>query len=133
MKSMEDAFAREHAVSHKFDGLSLTTHDESDAVTVNPRYGNVDTIFEEITVQFAFDEDLESSRVYKRVAEYDYCDRSFKSSALRTNAWSVLSGLSLAAISVISVIALPVFENDVANPEHYTFGMPEALPVVGPC
>lgn len=131
MKSVEDVFADQHTVSHKFDAPSLTTRDESDVVTMNPQHGNVNTIFEEFTVQFAFDEDLESSRVYRRVARYDYCDRSFKSSALRTNAWSILSGLSLADISVISVIALPVFEDDIGNSEHYMFGMPEPSQLLG--
>jgi len=50
---------------------------------------------------------LGTSRVYRRV-EGNECDMSFGDSDVRTHAWSILSGLSLSDISVISVIALPL-------------------------
>jgi len=51
--------------------------------------------------------DLDRSRVYSRTQSND-SDVSFTSSAVRTNAWSMLTGLSLSDISVISVITLPI-------------------------
>ncbi|KAJ3557172.1 hypothetical protein NPX13_g9983 [Xylaria arbuscula] len=46
-------------------------------------------------------------------------DFSFRSSVAHTHAWSLLSGLSLADVSVLSVIALPLDLEDVANRHHY--------------
>jgi len=64
---------------------------------------------------------LEQTRVYARVQSND-CDGSFSSSAVRTNAWSMLSGLSLNDISVVSVIALPIFWEEVNRMgNHLTF------------
>jgi hypothetical protein len=54
-----------------------------------------------------FEIELYASRVYKRVDTYEE-DASFANSAVRTATWSMLSGLSLARISAISVIALPL-------------------------
>ena len=63
-------------------------------------------------------------------------DFSFRSSIARSNAWSVFSGLSLGDISIMSVVALPVYPDDISNPQHYDFGndsqsqqtQPQALP-----
>lgn len=49
-------------------------------------------------------------------------DYSMRSSIARTNAWSIFSGISLSNISEISVIALPLYSEDIANPQHYNFG-----------
>ncbi|KAI0187749.1 hypothetical protein EV127DRAFT_435930 [Xylaria flabelliformis] len=67
---------------------------------------------------FEFESDLETSRVYRR-ARRDTMDFSFRSSIARTHAWSALSGCSLANISVLSVIALPLDLEDIANRHHY--------------
>lgn len=67
-----------------------------------------------------FEDDLESSRVYRR-AQRDTMDFSFRSSIARSNAWSVFSGLSLSDISIISVIGLPVLPKDITNAYHYNF------------
>ncbi|CAG9982043.1 unnamed protein product [Clonostachys byssicola] len=50
-----------------------------------------------------FEADLESSRVYGRAKR------------------SMLSGISLSKVSNISVIALPIFAEDVSNRHHYSF------------
>lgn len=47
-------------------------------------------------------------------------DASFTSSAVRTHAWSVFSGLSLSQVSMISAIALPLYLDEISNPECYT-------------
>ncbi|KAI9713740.1 MAG: hypothetical protein M1812_006578 [Candelaria pacifica] len=70
---------------------------------------------------FAFDEDLQNSKVYKRTL-YSNSGESLVSSAARTTASSVLSGLSLADVSVVSVYALPVYANEISNRQFYTFG-----------
>ncbi|KAF4634125.1 hypothetical protein G7Y89_g3974 [Cudoniella acicularis] len=67
-----------------------------------------------------FEVDLNTSRVYKRTQLYE-SDASFTSSAVRTHAWSVFSGLSLSQVSAISAIALPVYSYDVFNTEWYGF------------
>jgi hypothetical protein len=61
-----------------------------------------------------FEITLEQTRVYARVQSND-CDMSFTSSAIRTTAWSVLSGLSLNDISIISVLALPISLEEVES------------------
>lgn len=68
-----------------------------------------------------FRRDLENSRVYRRVKRPE-SHMSFSSSAVDSRAWSIFSGLSLAEISTVSVIALPLFPSDIQNPNHYTFG-----------
>ncbi|KAK4160643.1 hypothetical protein QBC43DRAFT_303568 [Cladorrhinum sp. PSN259] len=73
--------------------------------------------------QRPFEWDLELSRVYRRAQNTrNSMDFSFRSSIARTNAWSIFSGLSLGDISVLSVIALPIYADDLQNPHHYDFG-----------
>ncbi|KAH7176269.1 ras family-domain-containing protein [Dactylonectria macrodidyma] len=72
-------------------------------------------------VEFEFERYLKASRVYRR-AKRDTMDFSVRSSVARTHAWSVFSGISLSNISEISVLALPLYAEDIANPQHYNFG-----------
>ncbi|KAH7151704.1 hypothetical protein B0J13DRAFT_619330 [Dactylonectria estremocensis] len=75
--------------------------------------------------RFAFEEALEASRPYRRAPNSDSEVLSYRSSALNPHALSLLSklsSLSLGDVSTISVIALPLFCNDISNPEHYNFG-----------
>lgn len=67
-----------------------------------------------------FQSDLEASRVYRR-AKRRTMDFSFRSSITGSNAWSVFSGLSLGDVSVMSVIALPLYAYDISNPQNYDF------------
>ncbi|KAF5976242.1 Rho guanine nucleotide exchange factor scd1 [Fusarium bulbicola] len=71
--------------------------------------------------EFDFEHDLKLSRVY-RLAKRDTMDFSARSSVARTHAWSSLSGTSLSDISHISVLALPLYAEDISNPQHYNFG-----------
>ena len=73
------------------------------------------------SIGFAFEEDLQSSRVY-REAVYRHSQVSLTSSALFSTALSVFSSLSLSQVSKISVYALPVYSADLYNNEWYTFG-----------
>ncbi|CVL13456.1 hypothetical protein FPRO06_07790 [Fusarium proliferatum] len=71
--------------------------------------------------EFDFEHDLKLSRVYRH-AKRDTMDFSARSSAAPTHAWSSLSGISLSDISHISVLALPLYVEDISNPQHYKFG-----------
>ena len=70
---------------------------------------------------FTFDQDLKTSRVYKRAA-LRQSELSLPSSAARSLNWSFFSGKSLASISDVSVLSLPVFPRELWNPEHYMTG-----------
>ncbi|KAK4032307.1 hypothetical protein C8A01DRAFT_20607 [Parachaetomium inaequale] len=70
-------------------------------------------------IRFAFENILEQSRVYRRNANQVECDRSYTSTAQVSHAWSVFSGYSLADISVLSVIAMPLTTLDIENGNHY--------------
>jgi hypothetical protein len=67
---------------------------------------------------FAFESVLQQSWVYRRNRGNE-CDVSFVSSVQRSHAWSVFSGYSLAEISVLSVIAMPLTLSDLTNCQHY--------------
>ena len=72
---------------------------------------------------FIFEEELNSSWVYRRVARNPKIGNfSIVSSAGRTASWSMLSGLSLSDLSNIAVLALPIYEVDLSNSSVYQFG-----------
>ncbi|KAI1307103.1 hypothetical protein F5Y03DRAFT_383875 [Xylaria venustula] len=71
--------------------------------------------------RFAFEDDLETSRVYNK-AIYRHSQLSLTSTALHTTALSVFSKLSLSQVSGISFYALPVCAIDLHNSELYVFG-----------
>lgn len=122
LKNLEDAFGARSTITKKFNDLSLMSREDNEIITAaRPSNNKRTSIIEVVRVRFSFDADLESSRVY-RMARNDCCDRSFVSSAIRTNAWSTFSGISLADISVISIVALPLYPGDIMNQEHYLFG-----------
>ncbi|KAK0623842.1 hypothetical protein B0T14DRAFT_602332 [Immersiella caudata] len=68
-----------------------------------------------------FEEDLKTSGPYLR-AKRETMDYSFRSSVARSHAWSVYSGMSLSDISELSVLALPIYRDDLVNSQHYQFG-----------
>ena len=105
--------------------VRTATQDQDDADTIRPS-GEDHPVQEPDSPEsdqfrFAFENILEASRVYRK-AHPNECDMSFRSSIARSRAWSSLSDLSLAQISIISVIALPVYPSDISNSEWYTFG-----------
>jgi hypothetical protein len=68
------------------------------------------------------DDDLRSSRVY-RMARSDAGGFSLLDSTIQTQRWSAFSKLSLADISAISVVALPLFLADIPGlDKFYRFG-----------
>jgi hypothetical protein len=82
---------------------------------------NIRRNLSEDSSQPGFHDDLGTSRVYRRTERYE-SDVSFTSSAVRTHAWSIFSGLSLSEVSVISAIALPLFLEEISNRQWYTSG-----------
>ena len=74
-------------------------------------------------INFAFEHDLVSSRVYRRALPSDHPSMtSLTSSALYTTAMSLFSHLSLSQVSNISFYALPVYCTDLSHSELYVFG-----------
>lgn len=74
---------------------------------------------------FDFDTDLQHSRVYKRSfwrRRLGGLKDSHSSITVKTMGWSYLSGLSLADISHISLIDLPVYACEISNSDCYSFG-----------
>ena len=71
------------------------------------------------TFGFSFDQDLKTSRPYTQAMKR-HTVWSAASSEIHTMGWSCLSGLSLAEVSQISVINLPVFRQDLWNGQHYS-------------
>lgn len=68
---------------------------------------------------------LKASRPYRRAPDWDRDDITFRSSVLNVHAMSLfskLSSLSLGEVSTVSIIALPLFCDDISNHQHYTFG-----------
>ncbi|KAK0705666.1 hypothetical protein B0H67DRAFT_523585 [Lasiosphaeris hirsuta] len=70
---------------------------------------------------FGFEPDLEASRVYRR-AQRESMDFSFRSSVAWSNGMSVFSGLTFGDVSVMAVIALPIYADEICNSHHYDFG-----------
>ena len=71
------------------------------------------------TFGFSFDDDLNNSRPYARAMKRSLI-WSPRSSAIGTIGWSCLSGLSLAAVSEMSVINLPLSPRELWNGERYS-------------
>jgi hypothetical protein len=80
----------------------------------NLPYPGVDIAQNPVAFHRSFEKLLESSRAYRR-ASHSECDVSFSSSNIRSHAWSALSGVSLADISIISVIALPLESDEISK------------------
>jgi hypothetical protein len=100
----------EHTFEDTFASLSVSSSCTADNSSQAPTF-----------VYSEFETDLESSRVYRR-AKRKSMDFSFHSSIAPSNAWSMFSGLSLDDVSIIAVIALPIYPDDISNAQHYSFG-----------
>ncbi|KAH7254364.1 Pleckstrin homology domain-containing protein [Fusarium redolens] len=132
LMNIEDALDTQAVISRRMSLLSLagspsqdtTQNSQSDATESPATSINTDT--SNSISKFDFEDDLESSRVYRRALR-ETMDFSFRSSVARSHNWSVFSGLSLGDISIMSFIALPVYQDDITNAEHYDFGEEVAL------
>ena len=122
MQNLEDSYDARSMITRQMDTLSVMDEnvDSRTITTVRPRPHIPSTIQEFSIARFEFEDALEASKVYKRVLR-DTCDASFSTSIVRTHAWSVFSGMSMGNISVMSVIALPLYIDEISNSEHYCF------------
>ncbi|KAF9771574.1 hypothetical protein IL306_010780 [Fusarium sp. DS 682] len=133
LMSIEDALDAQTIISRRMSFLSLPGSPSQDTIQQSESGTNqtsatlIGTDSGIGISKFDFEDDLESSRVYRR-AQRETMDFSFRSSVARSRNWSVFSGLSLSDVSAISVIALPVYQNDLTNAQHYDFG--EDAPVI---
>ncbi|KAK3985354.1 hypothetical protein QBC44DRAFT_384998 [Cladorrhinum sp. PSN332] len=126
-KSQDSFDARSIATAHPDDDGRTIRHLGDDNATIRrPGVRRTDTVRSNMTTnirnsifRFAFENILQGSRVYQNTAHLQESDRSFSSSVLGSDAWSVFTGYSLAKISVLSVIAMPISAADVANGQHY--------------
>jgi hypothetical protein len=123
LRNLEDAFDARSTITKQLDNFSFISQADDTAISIaRPTADQRVSILEVIKVRFAFDDDLKSSRVY-RMAKHDSCNYSLVNSVTRTQTWSIFSGLSLADISIISVVALPLYPEDVHDhSDYYTFG-----------
>ena len=76
------------------------------------------TTTESLQFGFTFDQDLHNSRPYVRAMKKNLV-WSVASSTLHTIGWSYMSGVSLANVSAISVIRLPVHPLELWNGQKY--------------
>lgn len=100
------------------DKLTITHGDTRGSTAGRPT--NVTSgLHSEGIAQRDFETLLEDSSVYRRNVHRDE-NTSFRSSVLRPSAWSGLSGLSLADVSVLSVIALPIRSEELPSDSWFT-------------
>lgn len=123
LRNLEDAFDAMSVITRDLDSSGhMSEEDNATIRSFQPSASRRVSILDAVKMRFAFDEDLQSSRVYRMVHNKE-CNHSVISSAARTETFSIFSGLSLADISVISVIALPLYPEDIENQrEYYQFG-----------
>ena len=145
LEQNREIMERVRNLEDSFDARTILTRRQDDNITeILPsgnRYDDTDTLKARqpnnrirnsiISVgqnpfHFAFEKILEESWVYRRNERND-CDCSMASTARRSHSWSIFSGLSLADISILSVIALPINALDISNGKYYDFGPPKPL------
>jgi hypothetical protein len=119
VQGLEDSFAilslaksePLHTTQRQDDTDNATTVSQHANTITNPALTDrLSTLSTTSTIRLK--KDLETSRVYRRVKRTRSLD-TFSSSALGSTAWSVFSGLSLADVSIISAIALPLCVGDI--------------------
>jgi hypothetical protein len=119
--NLEDSFDARSTIRKDADNPSLPSPPDDSSTIRSARTSSASrrmSFLAAIRDRFAFDDDLHASRVYRK-ASRSGCDHSLVSSAIRTPSWSIFSGLSLADISVISVVALPLYPKDIKElPTH---------------
>ncbi|EEU41572.1 uncharacterized protein NECHADRAFT_54114 [Fusarium vanettenii 77-13-4] len=138
LMNLEDALDVQTIVSKRMSLMSVSGTGPQSSNSVETQSNLTDTSTQPTSQgsdldlsKFDFEDDLESSRVYRR-AQRDTMDFSFRSSIAPSNIWSVFSSLSLGDISIMSVIALPVYQEDITNAENYDFGAGAQVPTAMP-
>ena len=121
----------QEAIGHSQVGEGIATaetiqqdnvEDDKSVSTIRPveTYVGGDTIQSaNPSFDFTFDEDLNNSRPYARAMGRKLA-WSTNSSEIHTMGWSYFSGTSLADVSQISVLGLPITPQDLWNGHHYS-------------
>jgi SAM-dependent methyltransferase len=122
LRNLGDPFdARSSIMAHSSRCSVISNSASAPSVPARTMHNNRESIMETM-IRFTFEDELNASRVYRVVKDND-CDRSLFSSAMHTQSWSIFSGLSLADISILSVVALPLFPEDIpGQAQYYAFG-----------
>ncbi|KAH7116422.1 hypothetical protein EDB81DRAFT_862150 [Dactylonectria macrodidyma] len=127
ISTVEMLLERNHDLSKRLRGIESTFNTTSQHQATSQFIVSTDSLAPHTAspkrsslVEFEFERDLKASHVYRQ-AKKDTMDFSVRSSVARTHAWSIFSGISLSNISEISVLALPLYAEDIANPQHYDF------------
>ncbi len=103
------------SIKRMHSALAVSTASLSDSLRINAQ----DSQRAISSFKFAFEEDLQISRIYKRVVLNEL--RFFKSSFSNSIAHFFLSGLSLSNVFDISVIFLSIFSMKLWNHHRYSF------------
>ncbi|KAK3387784.1 hypothetical protein B0H63DRAFT_521806 [Podospora didyma] len=137
MQMPQDSFDARSMAKRHLDNDAATVRlgddDDDNSTTRGPGNTRRDSVRSTVTrarnsiIRFAFENILEGSRAYKRTAHVNECDQSFASSA----GLSIFTGYSLADISFLSVIAMPLCTADVSNGRHYVIHEEPDLQVLG--
>jgi CDC24 calponin len=100
---------------HQFDGLSATSsgQQQTAASSLAQQRSSAMSAVE-------FPRTPETSRPYRQAKRQSNFSVGTTEEYNRT--WSVFSGLSLSQISSISVLALPIYADDISHPEKFDFG-----------
>ncbi len=106
---------RLRSIERMHSALAVSIASSSDSLKINAQ-GSQRAIS---SFKFAFEEDLQTSRIYKRVVLNE--SRFFKSSFSNSIAHFFLSGLSLSSVFDISVIFLSIFSMKLWNHDRYSF------------
>ncbi|KAL8626117.1 hypothetical protein Q9189_008202 [Teloschistes chrysophthalmus] len=107
---------------------SAISDDDHDTIRADPvpKHENVSNPTVEASIGFAFDEDLQTTRVYSRLT-YRRSGLSLPSSAGRSRGWSFLSDVSLSEVTNISIISLPLTLTELSRgcQNHFRSGTPD--------
>ncbi|RYP79535.1 hypothetical protein DL769_002922 [Monosporascus sp. CRB-8-3] len=131
MEQLEDTFDAQSTIIRRRDddnddGTSTTRmmDDDSTSVIIHGCHSSTASIpgSRISSLKLSFENVLEQSWVYRR-NKRDECDCSFVSATRRSYAWSVFSAYSLADISILSVIAMPITALDISNARDYDPGL----------
>jgi hypothetical protein len=137
MEQNQDMVARLKRLENSFDANlpAASTLEDSQSTIRAPSHRGDNPLSVESVVSKEIDIDeikrgsfegvLQSTRVYRRTEGYD-TDVSFTTSIRRPHAWSIFSGLSLADISELSAIALPLFYADLTDGFSFHDSQPQA-------
>lgn len=118
LKSNVNMSHRLRSIECMHPALAASTAPSSDSLGINAQGSQRAT--SPAFFKFAFEEDLQTSRVYKRVALDE--SRFSKSSFSNSIGHSFLSGLSLSDVSDISAISLPISPMELWNHHRYGSG-----------